>query len=182
MVKVNLRDTVKIPEGVEVTLEPLIMKVTGPNGNLERKYFYPGLKVKKEDSTLSLEYANASKREKTVLKTLKAHIINMFVGVKKDFVYTLKICSGHFPMTVTQEGNKVVIKNFLGEKIPRSAKILETVNAKIDKDIITLSGPDIEAVGQSAANLEKSTRITNRDRRRFQDGIYITKKAEEQQE
>ena len=182
MAKINLKETVKIPEGIEVTIDPLFLKVSGPNGTMERKYFYPNLKLNKEDSTLVLEYSNASKKEKTVLKTLKAHILNMLVGAKRDFVYSLKICSGHFPMTVTKDGNKIIIKNFLGEKVPRSAKILENVKAEINKDIIVLSGSDIEAVGQSAANLEKSTRITNRDRRRFQDGIYITNKAGEKAE
>jgi large subunit ribosomal protein L6 len=85
-------------------------------------------------------------------------------------------------MTVNHEGSKIVIKNFLGERVPRIAKILDGVKVQIDKDIITLSGSSIEAVGQSAGNLEKSTRITNRDRRRFQDGIYITSKAEEPKE
>ena len=182
MVKVNLKDKIKIPEGVKVTIEPLVLKVSGLNGSLERRYYYPGLIVKNEDSNLVLEYLNASKKEKTVLKTLKAHIKNMLIGAKGDFTYTLKICAGHFPMTVSQEGNKVIIKNFLGERVPRIAKILDNVKIQIDKDIITLSGSSIESVGQSAANLEKSTRITNRDRRRFQDGIYITKKAEEHQE
>ena len=182
MAKIDLKDKIVIPEGVEVVMEPLILRVSGPNGSLERKYYYPGLSVKKEGSDLILEYANASKKEKTILKTLKAHIKNMLVGAKGDFTYKLKICSGHFPMTVNQEGNKIVIKNFLGERVPRIAKILEGVKVQIEKDIITLSGSSIEAVGQSAGNLEKSTRITNRDRRRFQDGIYITSKAEESKE
>jgi len=182
MAKINLKETIVIPDGIEITIDPLSLKASGPNGTLDRKYFYPGLKLTKEGNILSLEYTNASKKEKMVLKTLKAHIENMLMGTKRDFVYSLKICSGHFPMTVTQEGNKIIIKNFLGEKVSRSAKILENVKVEINKDVITLSGFDIEAVGQSAANLEKSTRITNRDRRRFQDGIYITNKAGEKEE
>ncbi len=40
-----------------------------------------------------------------------------------------------------------------------------------------LSGPDIERVGQSAANIERTTKIRDYDPRVFQDGIYIVDKA-----
>ena len=63
------------------------------------------------------------------------------------------------------------------EKIPRKSKILEGVKVEIDKDTILLSGYDKEAVGQTAANLEKATKIKKRDRRRFQDGIFIIEKS-----
>ena len=80
-------------------------------------------------------------------------------------------------MTVNHQSNEIIIKNFLGEKIDRKSKVLEGVNVSIDKDIITLSGNDIELVGQTAANLEKTTKIKNRDRRRFQDGIFLIEKS-----
>ena len=166
-----------IQDNVEVNLDSLNIKIKGPKGELTRRIFYPKIKVRKEGSKIILESKNASKKEKMFLKTVKAHIKNMIKGVTEGFTYSLKICSGHFPMTVTHEGNFIVIKNFLGEKIPRTAKILEEINVEIKKDIITLSGYNKELLGQTAANLERSTKITNRDRRRFQDGIYITSKA-----
>ena len=46
-------------------------------------------------------------------------------------------------------------------------------------DRVLLTGPDVEAVGQTAANIEQATRIRGFDPRIFQDGIYITKKAGE---
>lgn len=177
MTKLNIKDKLEIPEGIEVIIEETSIIVNGPKGELKRRSFYPGLKISKEGSNIIFEINDASKREKMMMKTLEAHFKNMIKGVTEGFEYKLKICSGHFPMTVTLQSNEIVIKNFLGEKVIRTSKILEGVDVKIEKDIITLSGIDIESVGQTAANLERSTKIKNRDRRRFQDGIFITEKS-----
>jgi large subunit ribosomal protein L6 len=80
-------------------------------------------------------------------------------------------------MNVEIVGNEVIIKNFLGEKIPRKSKIIENVNVEIKGDIITINSPNKELAGQTAANFETATRIKSRDRRVFQDGIFITNKA-----
>ncbi|HLY77451.1 MAG TPA: 50S ribosomal protein L6, partial [Thermoplasmata archaeon] len=42
---------------------------------------------------------------------------------------------------------------------------------------VILTGPDIERVGQSAANIEQTTKIRDYDPRVFQDGVYIVEKA-----
>ena len=84
-------------------------------------------------------------------------------------------------MNVTLSGNQFSVKNFLGEKIPRKAVIPAGVKAEVKGDIVELTGVDKEKVGQAAANIEQSTRITNRDRRIFQDGCYIILKPGEVQ-
>ncbi|MFH0936330.1 MAG: 50S ribosomal protein L6 [Candidatus Woesearchaeota archaeon] len=80
-------------------------------------------------------------------------------------------------MNVSIKENNIIINNFLGEKIPRKAKILPNVKVDIQGDIIVLESNNKESAGQTAANIEQATRITNRDRRIFQDGIFITEKA-----
>ena len=80
-------------------------------------------------------------------------------------------------MSVDIKGKEATIKNFLGEKIPRKLKILDNVEINIEKDIITINSCDKELAGQTAANFEKATRIRMKDRRVFQDGIFITSKA-----
>jgi large subunit ribosomal protein L6 len=45
-----------------------------------------------------------------------------------------------------------------------------------NKTEVTVSGTDKELVGQTAANIEKCATVKNRDRRVFQDGIYLINK------
>jgi large subunit ribosomal protein L6 len=121
------------------------------------------------------------KRERKFVMATKAHIENMKEGVQKKFVYKLQICFVHFPMNVSVDktNHVLVINNFLGEKKERRAKILPNTDVKIEGDTVTVESPDIEAAGQTAANMEVTTHIRNRDRRVFQDGIWITEKPGE---
>ncbi len=167
------KEEIEIPEGVEISVEGSTVKAKGPNGENHRLFHYPKIKILKENGKIILSSKNPTKREKTMTGTIKAHIQNLIKGVKEGFIYKLKICSGHFPMRVSVEGNYVLINNFLGEKIPRKARILEGVQVKVEGDEIILEGINKESVSQSSANIELATRITNRDRRIFQDGCFI---------
>ena len=149
----------------------------GQKGELERKLSARNIHITLENKQITITSKKPSKREKTMANTFRAHIKNMIQGVKQGYTYKLKICSGHFPMTVSVEGTEVVIKNFMGEKVPRRANILPEVKVNIEGEEIVIESPNKEAAGQTAGNIELATKITNKDRRVFQDGIYITEKA-----
>jgi large subunit ribosomal protein L6 len=89
----------------------------------------------------------------------------------------MKVVYSHFPIQLKVQGDRLEINNFLGEKQPRSAKILEGVTVNLGNDEVILTGIDKERVGNTAANIEHATRIRKRDPRVFQDGIYITERA-----
>lgn len=169
----------KIPDGVSVEFDLDTVKISGPKGGASKRFFHPRLKFEVKDGSFVINSKTKKmlKKDKMFINTFVAHIKNLFKGVIDGYEYRLKICSGHFPMTVSVVGNEVLIKNYLGEKIPRKAKIMEGSKVEINGDEIIVKGLNKEIVGQSAARIEQATRITNRDRRIFQDGCFITVKA-----
>ena len=170
----TITEKIKIPEGIEATISFPNLKIKGPLGENTRDF---PVEIKKDGEFLIIEVKNATKNNKKIIKTSAAHIRNMITGVKDGYEYLLQICSAHFPITTSITGDTFNIKNFLGEANERKAKILPNVKVKIEGDIVKITSADIEAAGQTAANIEIATKIKNRDRSRFQDGIWIIQKA-----
>jgi large subunit ribosomal protein L6 len=175
--KKPFEQTIEIPEGIEISLDDSVLKIKGPEGENSREFKLGKIKFEIKDNKITLNDKKATKREKKMINTTASHIQNMIKGVQEKFVYTLKVASSHFPMTVKLEGDKAEIKNFLGEKISRYCSIPKGAEVEVKKNDITVKSVDKEIAGQAAANFEKATRISNRDRRIFQDGVYITNKA-----
>lgn len=176
----KIKHEIKLPEGVKATYsEDGMLTLEGQKGKVSKKILNSSIKIKVEGNMIKFNSEKLTRNEKALANTFRAHIKNMIKGAQEGYTYKLKVCSTHFPMTAALEGSKVVVKNLFGEKTPRKANIIAGVKVDIQGDIITLTGCDKEAVGQTAANLEQSTRITNKDRRVFVDGIWITDKAGE---
>lgn len=180
--KVNYDNSLEIPLGIEVHVGGNIVRAKGPKGEIERNFANPRIAVTKENNNILIKCKGSkpSQVDKTMINTFSSHISNILKGVNDGYIAKLKICSGHFPMQVKVEGMVLQIKNFLGEKIPREADIIEGVKVEVKGDIIEVRGVDKEKVGQTTARIEQATRITNRDRRIFQDGCYIITKAGEE--
>lgn len=169
---VVLREELPIPEGLDVTIDGGIT-IKGSKGQLSRKFNYSGITIKKEEGNVVIEANFPKKRDKAMLGTIKSHINNMIIGLTEGFTYNMKIVYAHFPMTVKAAGNKVTIENFLGERYPRTAKIVGSAKVQVKGDEVVVTGINKEDVGQTMANLEQATKIKGRDPRVFQDGIYL---------
>jgi len=178
----KLEEKIKIPEGVSCSYENNILRCAKDSIILEKKIHIPTVKVKTSESEISLICEKGNKNDYKKIMTVIAHIKNLFAGLNKNYIYQLEICHVHFPVTLKVEGNKLAIANFFGEKKPRHGMILPNVEVQISGQKITVSSPDKEAAGQTAANFERATKLRNKDRRIFQDGIYIVKKPEVQHE
>nr|AJS11822.1 50S ribosomal protein L6P [uncultured archaeon] len=174
--KHHILEKLPVPEGISCEYSHGILKCTGGSTTSERKILISSTEIKVHNNEIILECKKGNKKNFTKVMSMIAHIKNLFAGLQNVFVYKLESCNVHFPMTLKLESGKVVINNFLGEKVPREAKILPGVEVKINGPQITVSSNYREAAGQTAANLEKATKLRGRDRRIFQDGIYITEK------
>ncbi len=169
---------VKIPEGVSVSLEGRsTVKVEGPKGALRRSFnLLPSVRIEVSDGKVRVLSDVERRKVKALVGTVAAHVRNMIKGVTEGHTYRLKVCFAHFPMRVEVKGDRVLIHNFLGEKTPRVAKVVEGVEVKVEGQDVVVSGVDVEAVGTTASNIEQACRVVGYDRRRFPDGIYIYKK------
>ncbi len=170
---------VPLPAGVTARLDRDELVVHGPHGEIRRPVPVGVLRVQPASGAVGLSLAVPSqrKRARALLNTWERHVGNMVAGVTHGFEARMKVVAAHFPMKVAVKDHSLVIENFLGEKYPRTASILTGVEAKVDGEFVVLTGPDIERVGQSAANIERTTKIRDYDPRVFQDGIYIIEKA-----
>lgn len=174
----TLEYVVEIPQGTEVRYEFPNVIVKGQKGEITKKLRCPNVELIVESSQVKIVTSRFTQKLKKIMSTYRAHINNMITGVNEGFEYKLKVVYAKFPMTVEIKDSTLFVKNFLGEKVPRTVKIPVTDGLKVDVkgEDITVSGIDKEVCGKIAALIEQSTRITHLDRRVIQDGIYITNK------
>jgi len=179
MKKTKISEEVVIPEGLEVSLNGEEITIKFQKKEIKRKFKLGEIKMTKQGNKIEIKSEKYNRQRAKLIGTFVAHLKNMLNGMKEDYVYKLEICNVHFPMTVKVDGEKLNIKNFLGESIDRKANILKNVAVVVKGIDITVSSFDKEAAGQTVANIEKSTKIKSRDRRVFQDGIFLVEKCGE---
>jgi large subunit ribosomal protein L6 len=167
---------VDIPAGVEAKLEEKKLTIAGEKGEIVRDFNHSKLELTLKDGGLRVWVVNPKKRKASLVRTISTHVRNMIKGVTQGFTYKLKIVFVHFPMTIRVQDNKVLIQNFLGERRPRVAEIVGSVNVSVERDDVIVKGVDIEQVGQTAANIQQATKIRRKDLRKFMDGIYVYNK------
>ncbi len=169
--------SVPLIDGVSAEYKDNVLSVKGPKGEVSKFLKFPRVYIEVKDGNILVGTKKFSQRQKKIIHTYRAHINNLIKGVTEGFEYKLVVVYAKFPITVELKGSTFIVKNLLGEKVPRTVEIPEGVKVEIkgNKDI-TVTGIDKEKVGQVAASIEQSTRVLNMDRRVVQDGIFITHK------
>ncbi len=170
-----------IPEDVEVKIEGQKVIISGPKGELSRE-IRPEIKVevkgnqifvspqapsfrrakakveKKETSSIetpegkpSVSYG-AGKKTKAFWGTSRAHLANMVQGVKEGYEKKLEIEGVGYKASV--EGVDT-IQLSVGFTKPTKIKAPKDIKFSVEKNVITVSGADIELVGLVAAKIRK---------------------------
>ena len=170
------RATLTIPDDVTAEVDHLDVTIDGPEGAVTRRLWYPDVTVDVDGDQVVIESDADDAKTTATVGTFESHVRNAFHGVTEGWEYEMEVFYSHFPMQVTVEGDEVVIENFLGEKAPRRTTIHGDTEVNVDGESITLSGPNKEDVGQTAADIEQLTQVRGKDTRVFQDGVYITAK------
>lgn len=170
--------TIGIPDGVEVKLDGRVVSVQGGKGVLTRDFSDAPVGIRVENRMIEVKAQWPRKREAALVGTVSSHIQNMITGVTEGYTYKLKIVFSHFPISVRAKEKIVSIENFTGERSPRWARIMGDVKVSVKEDDVIVQGSNLDDVSQTAANIERATRVKVKDPRVFLDGIFVYEKKE----
>ena len=181
MKRVAVDEELEIPSDVTLTLnEAKEITVKGKHGTITKNFGHAkAVDISVLDTKIYFHSDFPRKREIAIVNTFKNLVSNMIVGVQKGYEYRMKIVYSHFPITLEppKKGKtEILIKNFLGERAPRITHSIGDVKIKANKEEVIVTGPDKESVGQTCASIQKRCRIKEKDKRIFQDGIYVFEK------
>jgi large subunit ribosomal protein L6 len=139
---------IAIPAGTDVSVSDDAITVKGKGGTLTRAT-HPAVTVAVADGNASVEPANNTRLAKALWGTYAAHVRNMINGVNTPFVKKLQIEGIGFKAELQGKSLKMA----LGFSHPVIVAIPEGLTAVVEKNIITITGADKDAVGQFAASV-----------------------------
>ena len=169
---------VEIPEGVEVSIDNGRVKAKSGDNVIEKDFVSKEIEIKVDNGKITIKPLIDKRNAYSKVTTAASIIKSMLEGASgKEYEYKLEIVYSHFPITVAIKGKELEIANLRGAKKTRSATIRGNTKVEVKGKNITVKSNDKQHAGQTAANLENATKASNTDKRIFQDGIYITKKA-----
>jgi large subunit ribosomal protein L6 len=122
--------------------------VKGKGGTLKRP-LHSSVSVKVEGKEVSVNPADKSRLGKALWGTYAAHVRNMVAGVNTPFTKKLQIEGIGYKAELQGK----TIKMALGFSHPVIVAIPEGLTVAIEKNIISISGADKDAVGQFAASV-----------------------------
>jgi len=139
-----------IPEGVEVKIEGQRVIIKGPKGELQRE-IRPEIKVEIEDKKILVLPQIETKKTKALWGLTRALLANMVEGVTEGFEKKLEIKGIGFRASLEGED----LELYVGFTHSIRIKAPEGIKFSVEKNIITVSGADLEKVSQIAAKIRK---------------------------
>lgn len=145
------RMPVTVPAGVEVKVEDGIVTVKGPKGELTQ-HINKDMQIGMEDGVLTVSRPSDDKVHKSMHGLTRKLIANMVEGVTNGFTKNLEIVGVGY--RAAKEGNKLVLN--VGYSHPVEIVDPEGITTAVEGTTkISVSGIDIQKVGEHAANIKK---------------------------
>jgi len=145
------KKTIEIPDKVEVKLSGDKVVVKGPKGELMQT-IHPVVHVNIEGNAINISVDEPEEHKQRALWGLFRSLINnMVLGVTTGFEKKLEINGVGYKAAVS--GRKLILN--LGFSHPIDFELPAGIEAKVEKNIITLNGVDKQMIGEVAANIRK---------------------------
>ena len=139
-----------IPSGVTATLQGNVITVKGPKGTLS--FTHPvEVGVKIEQALITVEKLSQSLQAQSIWGTVAKMISNLVEGVTKGFSKKLELNGVGYRMAVA--GKKLNLA--LGFSHPVEVMLPDGIEAKVENNVLTLSGIDKQQIGEFAAHVRK---------------------------
>jgi len=148
------KQPIEISGEATVSIDGNSIKVKGPKGELSYDFSYE-VKVSSNDKEIVVEKNSNSKVSQALWGTTRALIKNMIEGVTTGFSKVLELHGVGYKMAV--QGKKLVLN--LGFSHPIELDIPEGLSAEVEKEKLTISGIDKQAVGQFAAEIRSLRKV-----------------------
>ena len=140
---------IPVPQGVAVSIEKDVVTVTGPKGELRRR-FNPDMNIALDNNILTVSRPSDSKEHRSLHGLTRSLLANMVEGVTDGFEKELEIVGVGYRAEKT--GDKLVFR--IGYSHPVEVSPLPGVSLDVEgSNHIKVSGIDKEAVGQMAAEI-----------------------------
>ncbi|MCR4667573.1 MAG: 50S ribosomal protein L6 [Desulfovibrio sp.] len=141
---------ISVPKGVEITIGTDDIKVKGPNGELHTPVC-PLLDYELKDGTLTLTRKEDNRQSRSQHGLRRTLLSNAVKGVTEGFSKALEVIGVGYRVAV--KGN--MIELFVGFSHPVLVDLPDGIKAKVEGQILTLSGADKNQVGEMAARIRR---------------------------
>jgi large subunit ribosomal protein L6 len=147
------RKPLEIPKGVTVSITSDMVSTKGPKGTLTlKRHKDVEIKQAKDDDkrdVIVFERKGNLGPQRAAHGLMRALVSNMLTGVTQGFTRQLEINGVGYKAEI--KGTKVVLS--LGFSHPIEYDLPEGISAKVEKNIVTLSGIDRQALGAATAKI-----------------------------
>jgi large subunit ribosomal protein L6 len=139
---------IDIPSGVTITVDPDWITVAGSKGTL-KQFTMPGVTVKQEENQLVVTRVNDEPQNRAKHGLMRTLVANMVDGVSKGFEKKLELNGVGFRVALAGSG----LKFNIGFSHEVNYALPQGVTAKVEGNVMTISGIDKQQVGQVAAEI-----------------------------